>query len=524
MKTIIAIVLSANIFFTFAKADDEIPLADEIIVNPDQQTKIAQVLGQTELNQINDKNILSPEYTGVLQSGKLHYGVGIAYEIRQKLVKLACGLTLPQFEFMISDAATKLTNKSFNDATLRILAEDIVATGVGAKDNNRMQQNSNERISALKQNVANNVLQSVNSGSVRLINQGVLKAAMSLDKPYSCRNRIAIDHFQALANEMKSKNIQAYQKFLQMFKFNCSYCEDQYSASVKIAQLQASSEHSDNNKQAMGATATLVVSTGKLFTQTRNPPLSAGIAVFGGVGIAAYWTSKEAKINNIESASKELAKTQFDMCKNDCSNTSDAQAAKESKEKYNKGSESVSKEFNSTNRLLESEKPEEIGKQKFTKQEEDKVKNINPKYDYSGPENLDEKLSVNVCKSILDRDNRYISYSTYESAYEDYTKKLSKEMNSSLDSAITRIRGFLRNDPRIQFNVNKFGSSDTRLADLANNIEKGRDNIIARTNYRENPFAPSLNDYAAKLLNFSNAKRMEMEIKWLRNNQDVFCQ
>jgi outer membrane murein-binding lipoprotein Lpp len=352
-KILLAIVLSANIFFTFAKADDEIPQANEIIENPDQQNKIAQVSGQTELNQINDKNILSPEYTGVLQSGKLHYGVGITYEIRQKLVKLACGLTLPQFEFMISDAATKLTNKSFNDATLRILAEDIVATGVGAKDNNRMQQNSNERISALKQNVANNVLQSVNSGSVRLINQGVLKAAMSLDKPYSCRNRIAIDHFQALANEMKSKNIQAYQKFLQMFKFNCSYCEDQYSASVKIAQLQASSEHSDNNNVAMGQVTGLVIYTSGI--GIKNPPLAAGIAVFGGVGIVAYWTSKEAKINNIESASKELAKTQFEMCKNDCSNTSDAQAAKESKEKYNKGSDSVSKEFNSTNRLSESE-------------------------------------------------------------------------------------------------------------------------------------------------------------------------
>lgn len=195
-KLILAIALSTNIFFLFANADDEIPLANEIVANSDQQAQIAQAFGQTELNEINDKNILSPEYIGVLQSGRLHYGIGVVYDIRQKLVKLACGLTLPQFEFMVSDAATKLTNKSINDAALRILAEDIVATGVGAKDKLPLYSNNNPRaFRTHKESITNIILQSVNTGSIRLVSQGVLKAAISLDRPYRCRNRVANEYF-----------------------------------------------------------------------------------------------------------------------------------------------------------------------------------------------------------------------------------------------------------------------------------------------------------------------------------------
>lgn len=233
--------------------------------------------------------------------------------------------------------------------------------------------------------------------------------------------------------------------------------------------------------------------------------------------VSSQWTNKEANINNIESASKELAKAQYNMCKTDCNNSSDNINTAKMRLKYEDGVNKVSKEFNSTNRLQNSEKPQEIGKQKFTKQEEDKVKTINPGYD-RGPENLDEKLSGNVCRSILDNGwgDENITYFTYEA----YAKKLSVKINDSLDSAITRIRGILPNDPRIQFN--KIGYSDSRLDDLANRIEERRDNILARTEFTSNPFT-LLDDYVARMLRFPNAERMRIELKWLHNNQEVFC-
>lgn len=514
LKIILIIILSTNIFFTSANASDEASqVVNEIIENKGQDTKVTNAFGQEELRKTNENNISSPEYTGVLQSGKLHYGVGVAYEIRQKLAKLACGLTLPQFEFLVSDAATKLTKKSLNDAALRLLAEDIVTTGVGAKYSNSIQTNRNGPIAIFKQNVTTNLLQSVNSGSVRLINQGVLKAAMSLDRPYSCRNRIATDYFQSIAEEMKSKNMEAYQKFLQLFKFNCSYCDDQFSASVKLAQLQTIQAQKVNNTDAMKDMVTMVIPASLLFKG--NIPLSLGIFAFGGTGVAAQWVKKGVDISNIEAANKELAKAQYDMCKTGCSDTLDAQAAKISKDKYNHGLNTVSKEFNSTNRLQDSEKPEAIGKQKFTKQEEDKIKTYNP-VDDTGPENLDNKLSENVCKSVLDKGWGDPSYLTYEA----YTKNLSVEINNSIESATTRIRGFLRNNPRIQFD--KVEYSDSQLSELADNIEERRDDILAHANFTPDPFT-SLDDYVARMLKFSNGKRMAMEIKWLRNNQEVFC-
>ncbi len=518
-KILLAIVLSANIFFTFAKADDEIPQANEIIENPDQQTKIPQVFGQTELNQINEKNILSPEYIGVLQSGRLHYGIGVVYDIRQKLVKLACGLTLPQFEFMVSDAATKLTNKSINDAALRILAEDIVATGVGAKDKYPLNSNNNpSTFRTQKESITNNILQSVNMGSIRLISQGVLKAAISLDRPYRCRNRVANEYFQSTVNKMKSINMKSYQRFLQMFKFNCEYCENQYSASVKIAQLQASSEHNDNNNVAMGQVTGLALYTGGI--GIKNPPLAAGIAVFGGLGIVAMWTNKEANINNIESASKDLAKAQFDMCKTDCNNSSDIINAAKMRLKYEDGVNKVSKEFNSTNHLQESEAPIEIGKQNYIKQKDEQQRNPNNQNYDLGPEHIDDVFAESTCQSTVDKIlSDPVAGAGY--SYELYTEKLSRETNNSIDLAFTRLRGFLRTDPRLQ--NNKYGYAESALYILADKIEKKGADLIARTEFSNDPFGPKPQDYVARMLKFSNAERMRIELKWLHNNQEVFC-
>ncbi len=517
-KILLAIVLSANIFFTFAKADDEIPQANEIIENPDQQTKIPQVFGQTELNQINEKNILSPEYIGVLQSGRLHYGIGVVYDIRQKLVKLACGLTLPQFEFMVSDAATKLTNKSINDAALRILAEDIVATGVGAKDKYPLNSNNNpSTFRTQKESITNNILQSVNMGSIRLISQGVLKAAISLDRPYRCRNRVANEYFQSTVNKIKSNNTKSYQKFLQMFKFNCEYCENQYSASVKLAQQQAIYDHKSNNNDARNRVIEAVIVP---ILTIKNPPLAAGIAVFSGLGIVAFWADQYTNINNIKSASYDLAKTQFNMCKTDCNNSSDIINTAIMRLKYEDGVNKVSKEFNSTNHLLESEAPIEIGKQTYLKQKDEQQRNQNNQNYDLGPEHIDDVFAESTCQSTVDKIlSDPVTGAGY--SYELYTEKLSRETNNSIDLAFTRLRGFLRTDPRLQ--NNKYGYAESALYILADKIEKKGADLIARTEFSNDPFGPKPQDYVARMLKFSNAERMRIELKWLHNNQEVFC-
>lgn len=227
-----------------------------------------------------------------------------------------------------------------------------------------------------------------------------------------------------------------------------------------------------------------------------------------------------SNINNIESASKDLAKAQFDMCKTDCSNSSDIINISKMRLKYEGGVNKVSKEFNSTNRLQESEVPIEIGKQNYIKQKDEQQRNTNNQNYDLGPEYIDDVFAESTCQSTVDKIlNDPVTGAGY--SYELYTEKLSRETNNSIDLAFTRLRGFLRSDPRLQYN--KYGHWESTMDNLANNIEKKGADLIARTEFSNDPFGPKPEDYVARMLKFSNAERMRIELKWLHNNQDVFC-